>query len=86
VINGKPHPEPYLKGAADLGFAPEQCVVFEDAPAGILSARAAGMQVIGVLTTYPPEVLQGVSEVIEDFRKVRIEQNNNGILQITLKN
>ena len=44
VTNGKPHPEPYLKGAQGLGFRPEECVVIEDAPAGIESARAGGMR------------------------------------------
>src|SRR6266571_3434066 len=42
VHNGKPHPEPYFKGAELLGVAPEKCVVVEDAPAGVQSAHAAG--------------------------------------------
>src|SRR6201997_3208599 len=40
VTNGKPHPEPYLKGAMGLGLNPADCLVIEDAPAGIQSARA----------------------------------------------
>jgi sugar-phosphatase len=44
----KPDPEGFLKGAAELGFAPEQCVAFEDSEAGITAARAAGMRVVGV--------------------------------------
>ncbi|MGW6458749.1 HAD family hydrolase [Streptomyces sp. NPDC055078] len=44
----KPDPEGFLKGAAELGFAPEQCVVFEDSEAGVQAARAAGMRVVGV--------------------------------------
>ena len=40
VIHGKPSPEPFLKGAALLGFAAEDCLVFEDSPAGIASARS----------------------------------------------
>lgn len=44
----KPDPEGFLKGAAELGFAPEECLVFEDAEVGIAAARAAGMRVIGV--------------------------------------
>ena len=50
---GKPDPAPYLKGAALLGFPPARCLVVEDAPAGVSSARAAGCPVIGVLTTHP---------------------------------
>ncbi|MBB5190219.1 sugar-phosphatase [Silvimonas terrae] len=49
VQSGKPHPEPYLKGAALLGLAPERCVAFEDAEAGIRSAHAAGMNVVAIL-------------------------------------
>jgi len=49
---GKPDPAPYLKGAALLGFPPARCLVVEDAPAGVSSARAAGCPVIGVLTTH----------------------------------
>ncbi|MEU1278981.1 HAD-IA family hydrolase [Streptomyces sp. NPDC005805] len=44
----KPDPEGFLKGAADLGFAPADCVAFEDSEAGIAAARAAGMRVVGV--------------------------------------
>jgi sugar-phosphatase len=46
---GKPHPDPYLRGAQNLGLAPEQCIVFEDAAAGIQAGLAAGAaHVIGV--------------------------------------
>lgn len=53
VVNGKPDPEPYLKGAERLGMQPTDCLVIEDAPAGIKSARAGGMKVIGLASTYP---------------------------------
>ena len=52
VSVGKPDPAPYLMGAALLGFPPERCLVVEDAPAGVISAKAAGCPVIGVLTTH----------------------------------
>jgi mannitol-1-/sugar-/sorbitol-6-phosphatase len=45
---GKPDPEGFLKGAAELGFAPAECLVFEDTGVGIAAARAAGMPVVGV--------------------------------------
>lgn len=48
---GKPDPEPYLKAAAQLGFAAAACVVVEDAPAGVRSGQAAGARVIAFLTT-----------------------------------
>jgi sugar-phosphatase len=49
---GKPDPECYLLAASRLGRAPARCLVVEDAPAGVAAGRAAGMPVLGVLTTY----------------------------------
>jgi mannitol-1-/sugar-/sorbitol-6-phosphatase len=51
ITLGKPHPEPYLKGAAVLGFAPADCIVLEDAPAGVRAGKAAGARVIAFRTT-----------------------------------
>ena len=48
VEHGKPNPDPYLAAADALGLAPEECIVFEDAPAGIRSGLAAGMRVVVV--------------------------------------
>jgi len=48
VVNGKPFPEPYLKGAALVGVAPVDCLVFEDTPAGVAAARSAGMRVVAL--------------------------------------
>ncbi len=50
VKNGKPAPDIYLEAARRIEVAPERCVAFEDAPAGILAARAAGMRVVSVPT------------------------------------
>jgi mannitol-1-/sugar-/sorbitol-6-phosphatase len=54
---GKPDPEGYLLAARELGAAPADCVVFEDAPAGIQAGRAAGMHVVGITTTHDPAEL-----------------------------
>lgn len=48
VSASKPDPEGFLKGAAELGFEPAECVVFEDSPAGVAAGLAAGMRVVGV--------------------------------------
>lgn len=50
VVNGKPHPEIFLTAADRLGVPPADCLVIEDAPPGIISARRAGMQVVAVPT------------------------------------
>lgn len=71
VIHGKPSPEPYLKGAALAGFAAGDCLVFEDTPAGIASARAAGMRVIALQTTYPASELQAADAVVRSLAEVR---------------
>ncbi len=52
VVEGKPHPEIYHRTSAALGVEPPRCLVFEDAPAGILAAKAAGMTVWAVRTAY----------------------------------
>ncbi|HEX4489434.1 MAG TPA: HAD family hydrolase [Terriglobales bacterium] len=57
VTHGKPHPEPYLKGAIMLGLTAPQCVVFEDVPAGIRSGKASGAKVIAFRTTTKDEDL-----------------------------
>ncbi|HWU19922.1 MAG TPA: HAD family phosphatase [Nocardioides sp.] len=53
VSNGKPHPEPYLTGAAALGVRPEDCVAIEDSPTGAASADAAGCRVVVVPNHVP---------------------------------
>jgi sugar-phosphatase len=57
LSRGKPDPEGYLLAATALGAAAADCVVFEDAPAGIEAGRAAGMHVVGITTTHAPEEL-----------------------------
>jgi len=73
VVNGKPHPEPYLKGAAGLGFAAGDCLVIEDAPAGIQSACAGGMKVVGIASTYAASKLKAADAVIQSFQELSVE-------------
>ena len=74
IVNGKPHPEPYLKGAGLLGIAPEDCVVFEDAPAGIRSGKAAGSRVLAFQTTEEDELLReaGADWIVKDASAVEV--------------
>lgn len=72
VRQGKPAPEPYLLGAARLGLYPADCVVMEDSPAGIQAARAAGMRVVGIASTHPPEELADCDLVIAKLEDLSI--------------
>lgn len=71
IQNGKPDPEGFLHAAAQLDVAPRDCVVFEDTRPGIDAGLRAGMQVIALLTTCPPEQLNH-KPLIRDFRDVQI--------------
>ncbi len=78
VTNGKPHPEPYLKGAEKLGLLPAECLVIEDAPAGIQSARAGGMKVIGLASTYGAEKLVQADAVVKELGRIQVSLNGTG--------
>jgi HAD superfamily hydrolase (TIGR01509 family) len=69
VRRGKPDPEVYLTAAARLGVSPGACVVFEDAPVGIVAACLAGMSVVGVTTSCHADELRaaGAGMVVPDF-------------------
>lgn len=77
ITRGKPDPEPYLLGAKSVGFAPGDCVVIEDAPAGIRSAKSAGAKVIALRTTAPDIELAaaGADWIIRDLRSFIVGKN-----------
>jgi len=70
VSASKPDPEVFLKGAEALGIAPKNCLVFEDALAGVQAALAGGMKVIGIGT---PQNLPGANVVVAGLHEVSIE-------------
>jgi mannitol-1-/sugar-/sorbitol-6-phosphatase len=71
VERGKPFPDPYLLAAQRLGVSPERCAVFEDAPAGIAAARAAGVEtIVGV---GPIAATESVTVAVADLRGVRFD-------------
>jgi sugar-phosphatase len=73
VSAGKPDPEPYLTAAKRLGADADDCWVFEDAPAGIAAARAAGMHVIALTTSHSKAELAPLADaVIPDLAAVSI--------------
>lgn len=79
VKEGKPSPEPYLKGAELLGFRAQDCIVFEDAPAGIASARTAGMEVIALSNTYPSAELKAAIAIVRSLTEVQIQVLENSL-------
>lgn len=72
VSYGKPAPEAYLRGAGIVGVRPGDCVVMEDAPAGIQAATAAGMTAVAVATTHEPGELSGARAVANSLADIRI--------------
>lgn len=67
VVNGKPDPECYLLGARRLSADPADCLVLEDAPAGIAAGRAAGARVLAVRTTRGDDDLRDADAVVDDL-------------------
>ena len=65
IVNNKPAPDIYLKGASLLGAAPSECLVVEDAENGILAAKAAGMHNVALTTTFTESEL--VSTVSPEY-------------------
>jgi sugar-phosphatase len=82
VVHGKPHPEPYLLGAAMLGLAPADCVVIEDAPAGVASGLAAGCRVLGVLTSHTAAELQRADWLADALTQVRVSNQGDGWMAV----
>ena len=82
VTQGKPHPEPYRHGAALLGAAPADCLVVEDAPAGVGSGKAAGCPVLAVLTTYPPETLMEANWRVPTLAGIRANPAPSGRIHL----
>lgn len=79
VTRGKPHPEPFLAGAAMLGFAPEDCVVFEDSSSGARAGRAAGCTVVATTFSHPVESLDAAHYLVTDLTGITVESIGDGI-------
>ena len=86
IVRGKPDPEPYLKGASFLGFPAAECIVLEDAPAGILSGKAAGARVIAFHTTAAEPILRaaGADWIVPDGSHIQL-LNSEGALSFELR-
>ena len=76
VTRCKPDPEIYLTAAAKLGLRADECVVFEDAEAGIEAAKRAGMRVVALATTFNRDFLETTDAdyIIDDFRGITVDK------------
>lgn len=75
VSKGKPDPEPYFMGAKLLHRSPAECLVIEDAPAGIRAAHAGGMKAVGITSTYPASALQEADAVVQKLSQMRVKRS-----------
>ena len=86
VARGKPHPDVFLAAAELIHVAPADCVAFEDAPAGILAARAAGMRCVAITTSFTPANLAAVGAVpdfaVSDYEEFLELGRANGLLAL----
>lgn len=72
VQHGKPAPDPYLQAAYVLGQDPRQCLVIEDAPAGIAAAKAAGAYCLALRTTHADSDLAAADALTDDLADVSV--------------
>ncbi len=70
VKKGKPHPEPYLTASALLNVSPSQCMVVENAPYGVKSAKSAKMYCVAVTTSLPEQYLKQADKICTDIKEV----------------
>jgi len=71
VVKGKPDPEPYRKGAELLGFAPQDCLVIEDAVSGATAGRSAGCKVLATTLSHSIESLIAADWVVETLKGIK---------------
>jgi sugar-phosphatase len=85
VQHGKPDPEPYIKAAKILSLAPADCIVVEDAPAGIRAGKAAGARVLALRTTAPDAGLiqAGADWIVNDLASLCLDSSDHQ-LQVEL--
>jgi mannitol-1-/sugar-/sorbitol-6-phosphatase len=81
VTQGKPHPAPYRAGAALLGLAPEDCLVFEDSASGVRAGRAASCTVVATTFSHPIDDLRDAHYLVTDLTEMKAEalSEENGI-------
>lgn len=79
VERGKPSPDPFLAGAALLGFRPQDCVVFEDSASGVEAGRAAGCTVVATTFSHEAESLGRAHYLVEDLSGLSVHVQPDGL-------
>jgi HAD superfamily hydrolase (TIGR01509 family) len=77
VIDSKPDPETYIKGAAELGVLTEECIVFEDAPKGVEAAQRAGMKAVVLTTMHEAHEFSAYTNIIcfiKDYKELNLSR------------
>ncbi len=82
VAQGKPHPAPYIAGAALLGVSPEDCVVFEDSESGAKAGHAAGCTVIATTFSHSIEQLRDAQFLVSDLTQVKSSLASDGEISL----
>jgi sugar-phosphatase len=85
IKSGKPAPDAYLLAANRLHVNPADCIVVEDAPAGIQAGKAAGMRVIGVASTHPSAALTQADIMVEQLADIRLRTTTNNELTLEVR-
>jgi sugar-phosphatase len=80
ATRGKPHPEPFVAGAALLGVAPAECVVFEDSASGAIAGRAAGCTVVATTFSHPAESLDAAHYLVRDLTRIKVEVDGDALV------
>ncbi len=83
VAKGKPDPEGYRRGAALLSRSPGDCVVIEDAPAGVRAGKRAGCRVIGVLSSHAPDELQETDWLVQSIDQLSVQIDESATLKLS---
>ncbi|KAH8106034.1 HAD-like domain-containing protein [Cristinia sonorae] len=86
VTEGKPKPDPYLKGAEGCGVDPRRCLVVEDAPNGIRSGKSAGCKTLALTTTHSKEQVQESEPdyIVENLSSVSFKRAETGGVDVTI--
>ena len=79
VTNGKPYPEPYLRGAELLGLKPEDCLVIEDSSSGAKAGHAAGCKVLATLFSHSMESLSAADWIVKSLENVKVHALEDGV-------